>query len=106
MSSRPTIRQIENCFPSPKKSLRICPYWRPRMRKALAQSIAVGLLALVAHTACTHHATVKQASTPRREPTEAEKASIHQPTAQQKAEGIYQSFSDADISFMTGMIPH
>jgi uncharacterized protein (DUF305 family) len=32
--------------------------------------------------------------------------SIHAPTAEQRALGIYQSYSDADIDFMTGMIPH
>src|SRR5262249_20599467 len=39
-------------------------------------------------------------------PTEAELKSIHQPSAEARALGIYQAFSDADIDFMTGMIPH
>lgn len=34
------------------------------------------------------------------------KASIHYPTAGQAALGITQPYSDADIAFMTGMIPH
>jgi uncharacterized protein (DUF305 family) len=32
--------------------------------------------------------------------------SIHQPTQEQRNLGIYQAYSDADIEFMTGMIPH
>jgi uncharacterized protein (DUF305 family) len=32
--------------------------------------------------------------------------SIHAPTAAQRALGIYQTYSDADIDFITGMIPH
>jgi uncharacterized protein (DUF305 family) len=32
--------------------------------------------------------------------------SIHMPTAEQRALGIYQPYSDADVDFMTGMIPH
>ncbi|MBI4474199.1 MAG: DUF305 domain-containing protein [Acidobacteria bacterium] len=31
---------------------------------------------------------------------------IYQPTAAQRALGIYQAYSQADIDFMTGMIPH
>ena len=36
----------------------------------------------------------------------ADEKSIHQPTADQRALGIYQPYSNADIDFMTGMIPH
>lgn len=32
--------------------------------------------------------------------------SIHHPTAAQRALGIYQPYSDADINFLTSMIPH
>jgi len=34
------------------------------------------------------------------------KKSVHQPTAAQRAVGITQPWSDADVEFMTGMIPH
>lgn len=72
------------------------------MRTTVVRTIA-GLLAVFASAACTHHATVSRA--PVMTPTE-ENKSIHQPTAEQRALGIYQNFSDADIEFMTGMIPH
>jgi uncharacterized protein (DUF305 family) len=63
------------------------------MKKALAQTIAAGLFAAVTISGCSHAAMNA-------------KKSIHQPTAAQRALGIYQSYSDADIEFMTGMIPH
>src|SRR5262245_55068208 len=50
---------------------------------------------------CTHRAVVTHV-----EISEDEKKAIHQPTAEQRALGIYQPYSDADIAFMTGMIPH
>jgi uncharacterized protein (DUF305 family) len=80
------------------------------MRKRLVQGVALGLV-LASNAACSqrravnhghsaHHVhTVSTAS------TEDEK-SIHQPTAAQRALGIYQPYSDADINFLTGMIPH
>jgi uncharacterized protein (DUF305 family) len=63
------------------------------MKKALARTIAAGLFAAVTITGCGHAAMNA-------------KKSIHQPTAEQRALGIYQAYSDADIEFMTGMIPH
>src|ERR1051326_6896747 len=36
-------------------------------------------------------------------PTPDDLKSIHQPTPDQRALGIYQPYSDADIDFMTGM---
>jgi uncharacterized protein (DUF305 family) len=62
------------------------------MRTALAKSVAAGLLAMLATTACTR-ATMNRAR-------------IYQPTAEQRVLGIYQAYTDADIDFMSGMIPH
>src|SRR5262247_1184504 len=56
---------------------------------------------LIIANACTHHAAGKHV-----EIKEDDKKSIHEPTAEQRALGIYQPYSDADIAFMTGMIPH
>jgi len=70
------------------------------VREAFARSIVVGLV-LVITNACTHHAAGKHI-----EITEDDKKSIHEPTAEQRTLGIYQPYSDADIAFMTGMIPH
>jgi uncharacterized protein (DUF305 family) len=73
------------------------------MRKALAKSVGAGLLCVIANASCVEnrHVAVKAPA-----PTEAELKSIHQPTTEQRALGIYQPFSDADVEFMTGMIPH
>ena len=70
------------------------------MTKAFAWSIVAGLVLIIAN-ACTHHAAGKHV-----EIKEDDKKSIHEPTAEQRALGIYQPYSDADIAFMTGMIPH
>src|SRR5947209_20493417 len=75
------------------------------MKRALAQSIAAGLLAVIANAACSHHVTMNRAPTDASR-VSADVKSIHQPTAEQRALGIYQPYSDADIAFMTGMIPH
>jgi len=59
-------------------------------------------LVLIAATACTtHHVAAKHVAI-----SEDDRNSIHQPTSEQRALGIYQPYSDADIAFMTGMIPH
>ena len=69
------------------------------MRRAFARSIVAGLVLIITN-AC-HHAAGKHV-----EISEYDKKSIHEPTAEQRALGIYQPYSDADIAFMTGMIPH
>jgi uncharacterized protein (DUF305 family) len=73
------------------------------MRTAFAKCLAAGLLVVVANAACSraamnrghagHDGTVG-------------KGTIYQPTAAQRAIGVYQAYSDADIEFMSGMIPH
>lgn len=71
------------------------------MKRTLAQTIAAGLVVVMASAACTHHVTKAPA------PVSADVLkSIHQPTPEERALGIYQPFSDADVDFMTGMIPH
>ena len=83
------------------------------MKSVIGQTIVVGVLAAVS-SACTHttvahpatsHATTAQAATSNAQPA-ADPKTIHQPTPQQRSLGIYQAYSDADIEFMSGMIPH
>jgi uncharacterized protein (DUF305 family) len=84
------------------------------MKRALAQTIVVGVLAAVSNVACTqpamNHAAVDRATTDHTAVSNAQPAgdpkTIHHPNPQQQALGIYQAWSDADIDFMTGMIPH
>jgi uncharacterized protein (DUF305 family) len=71
------------------------------MRKTLAQNVAAGLVMLMANAACSPHAVQSHPLA-----DEADLKSIHQPTPEQQALGIYQPYSDADVNFMTGMIPH
>jgi len=71
------------------------------MRRAHAQIIAATLLVLVSAAACksvpvTGGGTQGAAARPR----------IYQPAAAQRALGIYQPWSDGDVEFMSGMIPH
>ena len=72
------------------------------MRRAFMRSIAAGVFVLFVGAACSH-ATMSRAKPP---VTAAEKKSVHLPTPEQRALGIYQPYSDADVEFMTGMIPH
>jgi uncharacterized protein (DUF305 family) len=74
------------------------------MRRKLMQSIAVVLVA-AASAACSQRLAVNHS--PAVPSTfAADEKSIHHPTAAQRALGIYQPYSDADISFLNGMIPH
>jgi uncharacterized protein (DUF305 family) len=66
-----------------------------------ARRIAAGLAVVVLTSACTHVSPRLQIPV-----GESDLKSIHQPTDEQRALGIYQPYSDADINFMTGMIPH
>ena len=86
------------------------------MKKALAKSIALGLLVMFANAACkqTVKAPVRTSGATRPAAATATQAAastaprpeIHYPGDPQRALGIYQPWSDADIEFMTGMIPH
>src|SRR5678815_981494 len=78
------------------------------MQSRLAQGVAIGLV-LAANVACSQRVTVNHAhahAAPTAHVHEDSSAGIHQPTATQRALGIYQSYSDADINFLAGMIPH
>ena len=66
------------------------------MRRALEQSVAAVLFAVVANAACSHHVTMSHARN-----GGGDEKSIHQPTAEQRALGIYQPYSDTHIDFMT-----
>src|SRR5262245_20027082 len=68
--------------------------------RILARCLAMGLLARLINTGCTS----STANGPKL-PT-ASKKGVYQPTAAQRAVGITQPYSDGDIEFMTGMIPH
>src|SRR6476469_2561316 len=71
------------------------------MGRALTKALGAGLFLVVANASCMRRAVTSDV------PGGAyDLESIHAPTAEQRALGIYQTYSDADIEFMTGMIPH
>src|ERR1051326_2857974 len=70
------------------------------MKRRLTQITAAGLAAVLANAGCSHRVTAAHAEVSANDPHS------HQPSAEQRALGIYQPYSDADIDFMTGMIPH
>src|SRR5881296_1388201 len=67
---------------------------------AFARNIVAGVVLIMAN-ACSHHAAANHVQL-----GEDARKSIHQPTAEQRALGVYQPYSDPDIAFMSGMIPH
>jgi uncharacterized protein (DUF305 family) len=71
------------------------------MKRTLGLRIGAGLAVVIATAACSHPVAIRPP-----EISESDRQSIHQPTAEQRASGIYQAYSDADIAFMAGMIPH
>jgi len=74
---------------------------RQVMKRAFAMRTLTAIAMVIANVACRHQVAIRPP-----EISEADKKSIHQPTAEQRALGIYQPYSDADIDFMSGMIPH
>ena len=69
--------------------------------RSLVLRIVTALALVSATAACRHDVPIRPPDV-----SESDLKSIHQPTAAQRSLGIYQPYSDADINFMTGMIPH
>jgi uncharacterized protein (DUF305 family) len=73
------------------------------MKSPLAQVVTATLTGMLAIAAWGQAATLRQDHT---DHAVGNNKSIHHPTPGQRTLGIYQPWSDADIDFMTGMIPH
>ena len=73
------------------------------MKSPLAQVVTATLTGILAVAFCSPAATLSQDHA---DHTAGNNKSIHHPTPEQRTLGIYQPWSDADIDFMTGMIPH
>ena len=76
------------------------------MKRLLAQIATATLIGIVPTAASSQPVMLSQDHTIHTNPPGENNKSIHQPTPEQRALGIYQPWSDADIEFMTGMIPH
>jgi uncharacterized protein (DUF305 family) len=86
------------------------------MNTALTRAVAPGLLALAlalvalgalaGMSGCSRNATGQATANAEKAAADPRQATIHQPGPAQHALGITQPWSDADIRFMTGMIPH
>ena len=75
------------------------------MKWALSQVVATGMSLVVATGVCVSlPATAGQGAA--QPSAAAARPKIYQPTAEQRKLGIYQPYSDGDIEFMSGMIPH
>jgi uncharacterized protein (DUF305 family) len=76
------------------------------VKRLLAQIATATLIGIAPTAASSQPVTSSQDHTNHANPPGGDNKSIHQPTPEQRALGIYQPWSDADIDFMTGMIPH
>jgi len=77
-----------------------------RVKRRLAQIAAATLIGITPIAASSPLSTSSQDHADNANHNDGDKKSIHQPSPEQRALGIYQPWSDADIEFMSGMIPH
>ena len=75
------------------------------MPGALSHVVATGMGIMVAAGVC-HSIPLKAGQGAAQTRAAAATPKIYQPTAEQRKLGIYQPYSDGDIEFMSGMIPH